>query len=103
MPKRWGRLDDENRIVEFTYENPEGRFHPSLIWVEVDQDTKWGTKITVFGSEEEYEETESKIDLDALFYEEQKQYEERMNKLETKTDKDPVISDYTINSVPVNG
>lgn len=99
--KRWGRIDENNMLVEFTYENPEGRFHPDLIWVEVDHDTKWGTKLTVFGSEQEYEETVGEeVDLNALFYAEQKAYEEKMNKLETKVDKDPVISPYTLNSTP---
>lgn len=48
--KRWGRLNDNNVFVEFTFDDPKGRFHPSLIWVEVDPTTKLGSKLTLISS-----------------------------------------------------
>lgn len=52
MANRWGRVNDDGYIVEFTYINPEGRFHPDLLWVEVNEDTKINTRLVHFGSEE---------------------------------------------------
>lgn len=52
MAKRWGRVRDDGYIVEFTFIDPSGRFHPDIVWVEVDMDTKLYTKLVHFGSEE---------------------------------------------------
>lgn len=31
----YARIDEENRVAEIIRENPEGRYHPALVWVEV--------------------------------------------------------------------
>lgn len=97
--KKWARLDENNTIVEFTTIDPVGRFHPSLRWIEVDHDTQWGTTVTLFGSEVGYIPTigmQPDEYKDFLIY--QKEFEEAMNKIETK-DREPEISQYTINIV----
>ena len=102
--RKWARLNEDGMIVEFTTIDPAGRFHPSLKWIEVDHDTQWGTRITLFGSEVSYEPTVGQsVDFNLVELEIKKEYEEKMNKLETKDKGDPEISPYTINSVPVNG
>ena len=100
--RKWARLNEEGMIVEFTTIDPTGRFHPDLKWIEVDHDTQWGTRITLFGSEISYEPTVGQpIDLHELFYKEQKEYEEKMNKLESKSDDEPEINQFTANIVPI--
>lgn len=37
----WARLEN-NVVMELTDIDPEGRFHPSLIWVECPEDTQYG-------------------------------------------------------------
>lgn len=37
----WARIE-ENKVEEVTEINPEGRFHPSLIWKECPADTQQG-------------------------------------------------------------
>lgn len=37
----WARIE-ENLVMELTDTDPEGRFHPSLIWVECPADTQQG-------------------------------------------------------------
>ncbi len=39
--KLWARIED-NQVREITDIDPEGRFHPSLIWVECPEGTKEG-------------------------------------------------------------
>jgi|688.fasta_scaffold349654_3 hypothetical protein len=97
LPKRrWGRLDEENQIVEFTNIDPLGRFHPSIRWVEVDKDTKIGTRLTLFGSEVYYDPNEyvgQPVDLNEVFKqmeEERKKAEERLNNPK------PITSDLTV-------
>ncbi len=47
--KRWGRLNEFNEFVEFTFEDPTGRFHPDLVWLEVGPTTPYRAKLNVFG------------------------------------------------------
>lgn len=37
----WARLEN-NVVMELTDIDPEGRFHPSLVWVECQEDTQQG-------------------------------------------------------------
>ena len=37
----WARLEN-NLVMELTDIDPEGRFHPSLVWVECPADTQQG-------------------------------------------------------------
>lgn len=102
IKRRWARLDENNRIVEFTRTNPIGRFHPDIKWVEVDQDTKMYTQLTVFGSEIKYNPDNvigEPIDLHEAFLrmqQREKEFEEKMN----SKPKDPTISEYTIDLDP---
>lgn len=32
---KWARKNELDQIVEITEVNPEGRFHPEIVWVEV--------------------------------------------------------------------
>lgn len=34
---KWARLDGE-KVLETTETDPTGRFHPSIVWVQVDDD-----------------------------------------------------------------
>jgi len=95
--KRWGRLDNDNRLVEFTFIDPIGRFHPDLRWVEVELDTPYGTKITLLGNEvaEDPESIVGITDPHILWLESQARIKEEMEQLETR--KEPEISEYTVN------
>lgn len=94
MAKRWGRIDDEGYVVEFTFENPEGRFHPDLVWVEVNADTKYGTKLTLFGTEE-VRDSESIVGItdEQVLWE---QSQERIKKEEEEANNPLPPSEYTI-------
>lgn len=39
--RKWARIES-NVVVELTEIDPEGRFHPSLVWVECNEDTQQG-------------------------------------------------------------
>jgi len=96
LKRRWGRLDEENKVIEFTRVNPIGRFHPDIKWIEVDEDTKWGTQLTLFGSEIKYNVNEyvgQPVDLNEVFNQmeqERKKAEERLNNPK------PITSDFTV-------
>lgn len=97
---KWGRLNENNQIVEFTFVDPLGRYHPDLKWVEVEWDTKLYTTITIFGSEVIHDPNSIIGETD-----ENKMYEEwvKMEKEaleEANTFKEPTISDYTVNIEP---
>lgn len=51
--KRWGRLNEFNEFVEFTFEDPKGRFHKDIIWLEVDMTTPYRAKLTSLGTIED--------------------------------------------------
>jgi hypothetical protein len=97
LKRKWGRLDDNNQIVEFTKVDPLGRFHPDIKWVEVEWDTKLYTTITLFGSEVMHnpESIIGETDLEKMSREIEEQNKQALEELETK--KDPVVSDYTAN------
>lgn len=48
---KWARVDEDGVIVEFTFDDPEGRFHPSLLWVEVDDAVAMHSRFTKTGIE----------------------------------------------------
>lgn len=48
---KWARVDEDGVIVEFTFDDPEGRFHPSLVWVEVDDKVEMHSRFTKTGIE----------------------------------------------------
>ncbi len=51
---RWARIaEDGVTLVEFTFENPEGRFHPDIVWIPVGPDVKYGSRLTTLGQIEE--------------------------------------------------
>lgn len=97
MSKRWGRVRDDGYIVEFTFVDPTGRFHPDVVWVEVSADTKPYTKLVHFGSEEvqDPEGVVGETDLDLLakraLEEEEKELKEQAERAKTP------INEYTIN------
>lgn len=95
--KRWGRLDSDNRLVEFTFINPVGRFHPDIRWIEVELDTPYGTKITLFGDEipEDPESIIGVTDPHVLWLESQARMKEEQERLETA--KEPEPSEFTAN------
>lgn len=51
--KRWGRLDEFNVFVEFTFDDPKGRFHKDLVWLEVSPTTQYGARLTSLGTIED--------------------------------------------------
>lgn len=100
--RRWARLDSENKVVEFTRIDPLGRFHPDIVWIEVDEDTKWGTKLTLFGNEIKYNPNEvigKPVDLHEVWLRIEKEKKEEEELLNSKP-KDPTVSDYTIDLDP---
>lgn len=48
---KWARVDEDGVIREFTFTNPVGRFHPSLVWIEVDDPVQMYSTVTLNGIE----------------------------------------------------
>lgn len=48
---KWARVEEDGLIAEFTFIDPHGRFHPSLVWVEVDDSVQIYSRFTNTGIE----------------------------------------------------
>lgn len=48
---KWARIDEDGVIREFTFIDPAGRFHPSFVWVEVDDSVELYSRFTLTGIE----------------------------------------------------
>lgn len=48
---KWARVDADGVIQEFTFTDPVGRFHPSLVWVEVADNVEMFSRFTSTGIE----------------------------------------------------
>jgi len=100
--RRWARLDENNSVVEFTRVNPFERFHPSIRWVEVDEDTKMFTRLTILGSEIKYNPDEvvgQPIDLHEAWLRAQQREKDLEEKMNSKP-KEVSVSEYTIDLDP---
>ena len=48
---KWARIDEDGVMREFTFIDPVGRFHPSLVWVEVADEVEMYSRFTLAGIE----------------------------------------------------
>lgn len=48
---KWARVEPDGLIAEFTFLDPVGRFHPSIVWVEVDDSVELYSRFTLAGIE----------------------------------------------------